>query len=70
MTRMTEAEYDELVDDERLTVSQIAAELAISPATFRTYVMRDQAPNADGYFDKRTPFWFRSTLKAWRPAAF
>ena len=52
---------------DRLTVSQVAALYEIQPATFRTYVMRGQAPKADGYHDKRTPYWLRSTLETWRP---
>ena len=52
-----------------MTVTQIAAALGISPATFRTYVMRGQAPKADGHHDKRTPYWLRSTIEAWRPRA-
>ena len=50
-----------------LTATQVATELGIQPATFRTYVMRGQAPKADGYHDKRTPYWLRSTIVAWRP---
>lgn len=52
--------------EEKLTVTQIAAAYDIKPATFRAYVKREQAPPADGYHDKRTPYWLRSTLEAWR----
>lgn len=53
--------------DDRLTATQIASLYNIAPATFRAYVARKQAPPADGYHDKRTPYWLRSTLEAWRP---
>ena len=49
-----------------MSVTQIAAEVGISPATFRTYVMRGKAPKADGYFDARTPYWHRSTITQWQ----
>ena len=54
--------------DDRLTASQVAAHLGIAPSTFRAYVARGQAPAADGHHDRRTPFWYRSTIEAWRPA--
>lgn len=56
-----------MTDDEKLTVPKVAALYNIKPATFRVYVHRKQAPEADGYFDGRTPYWLRSTLEAWRP---
>lgn len=56
-----------MTDDDRLTVTQIAALYGIQPVTFRAYVARKQAPPADGYHDKRTPYWLRSTLEEWRP---
>lgn len=49
-----------------MSVAQIATELGISPATFRTYVMRGKAPSADGHFDARTPYWNRSTIEEWQ----
>jgi hypothetical protein len=52
--------------DDKLTVSQIAAEYGIKPSTFRAYVHRGQAPPADGYHDGRTPYWRRATLEEWR----
>lgn len=53
--------------DEKLIVTEIAALYGIKPGTFRVYVHRKQAPASDGMLDGRTPFWFRSTLEAWRP---
>lgn len=55
--------------DDRLTTAEIAELYGIVPATFRNYVRRDQAPKADGYHDKRTPYWLRSTIEAWRPTS-
>ena len=45
-----------------LTTAQVAGLLGIEPATWRAYVSRKQAPPADGWHDKRTPYWFRSTI--------
>jgi hypothetical protein len=52
--------------DDKLTVPKVAELYSIKPATFRVYVHRKQAPPADGYHDKRTPYWLRSTLEQWR----
>lgn len=56
-----------MAQDDRLTVTQIAELYSVRPATFRAYVKRGQAPKADGYHDKRTPYWLLSTLSEWRP---
>lgn len=61
---MTASMYDPAA---RLTVTQVAALYNIAPVTFRAYVHRKQAPPADGHHDKRTPYWLRSTIEAWRP---
>jgi hypothetical protein len=52
---------------ERLTASQAARVAGVQPTTFRSYVSRGQAPEPDGHIDKRTPYWLRSTIAAWRP---
>jgi hypothetical protein len=57
--------------DDKLTVTDIAALYGIKPSTFRAYVTkrkdgRKHAPDPDGYHDKRTPYWLRSTLENWR----
>jgi hypothetical protein len=54
--------------DERLTVAAIAERLNIAPGTWRSYVARGQAPPADGWFDRRTPWWSATTVKAWADA--
>ena len=44
-----------------------AAELAeIKTSTWTAYVSRGQAPPPDGHYDKRTPWWHRSTIEQWR----
>lgn len=53
--------------DDKFTATQIATLYNITTSTFRAYVTRKQAPPADGYHDKRTPYWLRSTLEEWRP---
>lgn len=53
--------------EERLTVSAVAERLGgIQPSTWRAYVARDQAPKPDGWYDRRTPWWYASTIDAWR----
>ena len=53
------------MQDEKLTGPQVAEMLDIKPSTWRTYVMRGQAPARDGQIDQRTPFWWRSTVEEW-----
>ena len=50
---------------ERLTVSAVAERLGIQPSTWRSYVARELAPKPDGEYDRRTPWWFASTIDAW-----
>jgi hypothetical protein len=46
--------------------SDAAAELAgIKLSTWSAYVARKQAPKADGHYDLRTPWWYRSTVEDW-----
>lgn len=52
-----------------LSTAEVAELIGVKPSTFRAYVMRGQAPPADGYHDKRTPYWLRSTIEAWRPTS-
>jgi hypothetical protein len=51
--------------------SAAAAELAgVRLSTWSAYVSRRQAPQPDGRYDLRTPWWYRSTVenfKATRP---
>lgn len=53
-------------DGEKLTATQAAAVVGVTASTFRSYVSRGQAPGEDGKIDGRTPFWYRSTIRAWR----
>jgi hypothetical protein len=50
---------------ERLTVAEAAKRAGVTPATWRSYVAREQAPKADGQHDKRTPWWWDSTVDTW-----
>ena len=50
----------------RMTITDAAERYGIAPATFRAYVTRGQAPKPDGQHDARTPWWYASTLDAWR----
>lgn len=54
--------------DEKLTVAQVAARLGIAPSTWRSYVNTKHAPAKDGEYDRRTPWWFASTIDAWAAA--
>lgn len=47
---------------ERLTSAKVAALLDMKPGTWRMRVHRGQAPKPDGHHDRRTPYWFRSTI--------
>lgn len=51
--------------DERMTVAEIAAKRRIQPSTWRSYVARGLAPQPDGHYDQRTPYWNASTIEAW-----
>lgn len=51
--------------DEKLTVAEAAARVGIKPVTWRGYVHAGQAPQKDGEYDKRTPWWYASTVDAW-----
>jgi hypothetical protein len=51
---------------EKLTISQVAERLGIAPSTWRGYVSREQAPRADGQFDRRTPWWWDTTIDNWK----
>jgi hypothetical protein len=64
--------------DAKLTVPDVAARLGISPSTWRGYVARAKkdreagrdrpglAPAADGHYDRRTPWWWESTVDAYQ----
>ena len=34
-------------------------------STWRAYVHRGHAPKPDGWYDKRTPWWWESTIDEW-----
>lgn len=46
--------------------SAAAAELAgVQVSTWSAYVSRRQAPEPDGHYDLRTPWWYRSTIETY-----
>jgi predicted DNA-binding transcriptional regulator AlpA len=53
-----------VTDDDRLTTDQAAALTGVTPASFRRYVSRGDAPRPDGHFG-RTPWWHRITVEQW-----
>lgn len=55
-----------VVRDLPLSTRQVAEQLGIAPATWRVWVHRGQAPAADDHFDGRTPFWWQSTIDAYK----
>lgn len=48
-----------------MTVAEIAAKHRIQPSTWRAYVARGLAPQPDGHYDQRTPWWYATTVDAW-----
>lgn len=55
--------------DVPLSTRQIAAQLGIAPGTWRVRVHREQAPQPDGMFDGRTPYWWQTTIDAYLTSA-
>lgn len=49
----------------RLTTGDVVRRAGIERSTFSAYVARGQAPKPDGRFDKRTPYWYESTIDKW-----
>ncbi len=50
----------------QLMAADLAASLGIQPATWRSYVSRGQAPEADGHHSANAPWWNCSTIDRWR----
>jgi hypothetical protein len=63
---LVEAGGGPMTAEDRLTVAEAAELVGVAPATWRAYVARGRAPKPDGRHDKRTPYWFRSTVEGWR----
>lgn len=55
-----------MIRDVPLSTGQVAEQLGIAPGTWRVRVHREQAPPADGYFDGRTPYWWQTTIDAYK----
>jgi predicted DNA-binding transcriptional regulator AlpA len=57
-------------DQDKLRAADAAQLLGVGDSTWSAYVSRGQAPKPDGQYDRRTPWWYRSTItnfKASRP---
>lgn len=52
--------------DDRLTSTDITRMLGITPELWRQWRHRGKAPQSDGYHDRRTPYWLRSTIETWQ----
>ncbi len=55
-------------NDRQLTGPMVAAKLGIKPSTWRSYRKKIKglpAPPPDGWHDKRTPWWWESTIDKW-----
>lgn len=55
-----------VIRDVPLSTSQVAEQLGIAPGTWRVYVHKGRAPQADGHFDGRTPYWWQTTVDAYK----
>jgi len=47
------------------TAQQCATHCDVAPATWRSYVNRDQAPASVGQLDARTPLWDAGEVTDW-----
>ena len=52
---------------EQLTAADVAEQLGISAASFRSYVHRGDGPQPDGHLG-RTPWWSQTTIDTWKAA--
>jgi len=53
------------MDDERLTTKETAERLGLAASSWRAYVSMGIAPEPDGHYDRRTPWWYASTVEDW-----
>lgn len=51
----------------QLTTREVADQLGITPASWRSYVARGDAPAPDGHLGS-TPWWKQSTVTRWQAA--
>jgi len=51
--------------DEKLTNDQAATRAGIQASSWRSMVARGAAPAKDGQYNKRTPWWWASTVDRW-----
>lgn len=54
------------VGTEKLTRPQAAARAGVKPDTWGGYVSRGYAPEPDGRHDRRTPWWWDTTVDEWK----
>jgi hypothetical protein len=57
---------DRRISGGKLTTRQVGERLGIKGATWRAYVARGQAPEPDGHYDARTPYWTAETVDRWK----
>jgi hypothetical protein len=50
---------------DRLTTTDAAALIGVTPASWRKYVSDGRAPKPDGYLG-RTPWWWPETVQQWQ----
>lgn len=53
-------------EERLLTAKEVAALLGVHPNTVTAYKHRKQMPPPDKQYG-RTPLWYESTIRAWRP---
>lgn len=52
--------------DRQWSVTDVAAYLGVKPRTVTAYLARNQMPAPDGRLG-RTPWWWETTIRSWRP---
>jgi hypothetical protein len=52
--------------DEKLTTKAAAERAGVKPKTWSSYVRRGYAPQPDDGYDRRTPWWWASTIDEWK----
>lgn len=55
-----------IIRDMPLSTRQCAELVGCTPSVWRVRVHRETAPPPDGHFDGRTPYWWQTTIDAYR----
>ncbi|MFW5415093.1 hypothetical protein J0910_00270 [Nocardiopsis sp. CNT-189] len=53
-------------EERRLTTKEAAGLAEMTPGGWRKMVSRGSAPQPDGRYDERTPWWYASTVEAFK----